>query len=181
MNTFVEIIPLVAPTRPPGEAPRILVVEDNAAIRELNVQVLALVGYEVDGAEDGVAGWELLDGGSFDLLITDHEMPRRSGLELVKQVRSAGMTLPIIMATGSLPEEELERLPWLELDATLLKPFSADQLRQTVKRVLCSAECAVKTNHSSLARVLTVDPPQPFSPPPLGGESKPTINKQESS
>ncbi|MCL4180139.1 MAG: response regulator [Verrucomicrobia bacterium] len=155
MNTLVENIPaktVVAPTRLPGKpAHRILVVEDNTVIRELNVRVLALVGYQVDGAEDGVAGWQLLDGGSFDLLITDHEMPRLSGLELVKQVRSAGMTLPIIMATGRLPEEELERLPWLQLDATLLKPFSPDQLRQTVKRVLCPAECAVNSIHASPA------------------------------
>jgi len=140
MNTLVESIPArteVAPTRFPGKpAHRILVVEDSAPVRELNVQVLALVGYQVEGAEDGAAGWQLLEGRHFDLLITDHEMPKLSGLELIKQVRSAGMTLPIILATGRLPEEELERLPWLKLDATLLKPFSPDQLRQTVKRVL---------------------------------------------
>ncbi len=140
MNTLVESIPAqteVAPTRFPGKpAHRILVVEDSAPVRELNVQVLALVGYQVEGAEDGAAGWQLLEGRHFDLLITDHEMPKLSGLELIKQVRSAGMTLPIILATGRLPEEELERLPWLQLNATLLKPFSPDQLRQTVKRVL---------------------------------------------
>ena len=112
---------------------------------------MALAGYQVEGAEDGAAGWQLLDGGNFDLLITDQEMPKLSGLELIIQVRSAGMTLPIIMATGRSPEEELERLPWLQLDATLLKPFSPDQLRQTVKRVLCSAECAAKSVHSSPA------------------------------
>jgi CheY-like chemotaxis protein len=148
MNTIVENIPaktVVAPTRLPGRpAHRILVVEDNEAIRELNVQVLAHSGYRVDGAEDGAAGWELLNARNFDLLITDHEMPGLSGLELIKQVRSAGMPLPIIMATGTLPAEELGRLPWLQVDATLLKPFSPDQLRQTVNRVLCSAELAVK-------------------------------------
>jgi len=155
MNTLVENIPAkseVAPTRVPGKpAHRILLVEDDAAMRELNVQVLALVGYQVEGAEDGAAGWQLLVGGNFDLLITDHEMPKLSGLELIKQVRAAGMTLPIIMATGRLPEEELERLPWLQLNATLLKPFSPDQLRQTVKQVLCSAECASKSVRSSPA------------------------------
>jgi len=140
MNALLENIPAktdVASTRFPGNpSHRIRVVEDNATIRELNVQVLALAGYHVEGAEDGAAGWQLLDGGNFDLLITDNEMPKMSGLELIKQVRSAGMPLRIIMATGTLPEEELERLPWLQLDATLLKPFSPDQLRQTVKRVL---------------------------------------------
>jgi CheY-like chemotaxis protein len=140
MNTLVENIPgktAGVPTGLPGRpAHRILVVEDNAAVRHLNVQVLALVGYEVYGAEDGVSGWELLKARNVHLLITDHEMPGLSGLELVKRVRSSGMTLPIIMATGTLPAEELERLPWLHLDATLLKPFSPDQLRQTVNRVL---------------------------------------------
>jgi CheY-like chemotaxis protein len=140
MNTLVENIPgktAGVPTGLPGRpAHRILVVEDNAAVRHLNVQVLALVGYEVYGAEDGVSGWELLKARNVHLLITDHEMPGLSGLELVKRVRSSGMTLPIIMATGTLPQEELERLPWLHLDATLLKPFSPDQLRQTVNRVL---------------------------------------------
>ena len=126
MTTPVENIPtntVAAPTRLPRKpAHRILLVEDDAAIRELNVQVLALVGYQVEGAEDGAAGWQLLDGGNFDLLITDHEMPKMSGLELIKQVRSAGMTLPIIMTTGRLPEEELERMPWLQLDATCSSP-----------------------------------------------------------
>jgi DNA-binding response OmpR family regulator len=52
------------------------------------------------------------------------------------------MTLPIILATGTLPEEELERHPWLQLAATLLKPFSPDQLLETVKRVLRAADRA---------------------------------------
>jgi CheY-like chemotaxis protein len=107
MNTLVENIPgktAGVPTGLPGRpAHRILVVEDNAAVRHLNVQVLALVGYEVYGAEDGVSGWELLKARNVHLLITDHEMPGLSGLELVKRVRSSGMTLPIIMATGTLP------------------------------------------------------------------------------
>jgi CheY-like chemotaxis protein len=80
MNTPVENIPVktvVAPTRLPGKPTHhILVVEDNALIRELNVHVLALLGYHVDGAEDGAAGWELLNARNVDLLITDNEMPR---------------------------------------------------------------------------------------------------------
>ena len=134
---------VVAPTRNPANpSQRILVVEDNVAIRELNAQVLACSGYQVDGAEDGAAGWDVLHANHFDLLITDHDMPRMSGLELVKKARSARMTLPIILATGTLPEEELERHPWLQLAATLLKPFSPDQLLKTVKRVLRAADGA---------------------------------------
>jgi DNA-binding response OmpR family regulator len=112
------------------------VVEDDADIRQLNADVLVCSGYQVDAAEDGAAGWEALHAKKFDLLITDHDMPRLSGVELVKKVRSVRMTLPVILATGALPEEELERHPWLQLAATLLKPFSPDQLLETVKRVL---------------------------------------------
>jgi DNA-binding response OmpR family regulator len=99
-------------------------------------------GYGVDNAEDGAAGWEVLHANHFDLLITGHHMPRMSGLELVMKARSARMTLPIILATGALPEEELERHPWLQLATTLLKPFTPGQLLETVKRVLRAADVA---------------------------------------
>ena len=124
---------------PTNPSHRILVVEDDVAIRQLNANVLACSGYQVAAAEDGAAGWEALHANDFDLLITDHAMPRLTGLELVKKVRFARMTLPVILATGTLPEEELERHPWLQLAATLLKPFSPHQLLETVQAVLRTA------------------------------------------
>ena len=128
------------PTNPPQ---RILVVEDDVAIRQVNAKVLKCSGYQVAAAEDGAAGWEALRASDFHLLITDHAMPRLTGLELVKKVRSARMTLPVILATGTLPEEELERHPWLQLAATLIKPFSPHQLLETVQEVLrADAPCA---------------------------------------
>ena len=129
----------VVATPAPGRTnptPRILVVEDDVVVRQLNAKVLAGSGYQVAAAEDGAAGWEALHANDFDLLITDHAMPRLTGLELVKKVRSARMPLPVILATGTLPEEEIERHPWLQLAATLLKPFSPDQLLETVRAVL---------------------------------------------
>jgi CheY-like chemotaxis protein len=146
MNTLLEnprpktVVP--PPRNPAHPSQQILVVEDDVAIRRLNALVLVHSGYQVDAAEDGAAGWEALHGKNFDLLITDHEMPRLSGVELVKKVRAARMTLPVILATGALPEEELERHPWLQLAATLLKPFSSDQLLATVKEVLRVADRA---------------------------------------
>jgi two-component system, chemotaxis family, sensor histidine kinase and response regulator WspE len=65
-------------------SPRILVVDDDISIRELSAAVLMPSGYQVDTAEDGAAGWEALHGNNYDLLITDHNMPRVSGVELVK-------------------------------------------------------------------------------------------------
>ncbi|MBI5386943.1 MAG: response regulator [Verrucomicrobia bacterium] len=146
MNTLLDLPSAkaaAAATRiPANPSQRILVVEDDLAVRQLNAQVLLRSGYEVDAAEDGAAGWEALHANHFDLLITDHDMPRLSGLELVKKVRCARMTLPVILASGSLHTEELERHPWLQLAATLLKPFAPHQLLETVKEVLRAADRA---------------------------------------
>src|ERR1035441_6822218 len=80
---------------------RILVVDDEPDIRRLNAEVLKSSGYEVDTAEDGKAGWQALQAvthapDSYDLLITDHNMPELSGLALVKKLRAARMALPVI-------------------------------------------------------------------------------------
>jgi CheY-like chemotaxis protein len=150
----VVATPVRGPTTPP---PRILVVEDDALIRQMNAKVLQRSGYQVVAAEDGAAGWEALYGNDFDLLITDHAMPRLTGLELVKKVRSARLPLPVILATGTWPDEELARHPRLQLAATLLKPFSPQQLLETVAAVLGGADrCAgVAPEHC---------PPMPTAP-----------------
>src|SRR6185369_4261945 len=79
---------------------------------------------------------------SYDLLITDNRMPRVTGLELIKKLRSEDMTLPVILASGTVPVEELNRHPWLQLDASLPKPFTITQLLETVKTVLGSLQSA---------------------------------------
>ena len=118
---------------------RILVVEDDREQRQTNAMVLAFTGYTVDVAEDGAAAWEAVQASRYDLLITDNHMPRLTGLELLKELRSAGMKLPVIMATGKLPAEELAQNPWLEPVALLAKPYVPEQLLEKVKTVLHTA------------------------------------------
>jgi CheY-like chemotaxis protein len=110
---------------------RILVVDDDVDIRQANAEVLRRFGYQTETAADGAAAWETLQANSYDLLITDNNMPKVSGVELVKKVRSAHMTLPVILASGTLPTEELDRNPWLQPVATLVKAFSTGQLLET--------------------------------------------------
>jgi len=119
----------------------LLVVDDDGAIRQAGVEALVLNGYRVDTAKDGAGAWEALHANSYDLLITDNNMPELSGVELVKKLRSAGMTLPVILASsGELPKEELDRNPWLQLAATLVQPFSSGHLLETVSKVLLAAD-----------------------------------------
>jgi CheY-like chemotaxis protein len=121
---------------------RILLVDDNPQILNLNAGVLAGSGYTVDTAEDGAAAWQALNEHSYNLLITDNNMPKVTGLQLIEKVRSRGTKLPIILASGSLPAEELNQCSHLRVDATLPKPFSIFELLKTVKKVLNAAEGA---------------------------------------
>jgi DNA-binding response OmpR family regulator len=115
---------------------RILVVDEDSDLRLLYADVLALPGYHVDAAEDGAAGWEALQANNYNLLITEHSLPKLTGVELVRKLRAARMAVPVVMAAGRLPVHELARNPSLQLAATLLKPFAVDTLLATVKNVL---------------------------------------------
>ena len=122
--------------RPTSSSHRILVVDDDSDTRLLYGFVLTRPGYRVEVAEDGAAAWEALQANSYHLLITEHEMPKLTGVELVKKLRAARMALPVVMAARRLPLEELARNPLLQLAVTLSKPFLADALLDTVKNVL---------------------------------------------
>src|ERR1700722_8798077 len=127
----------IAPARDQTNSPqRILVVDDDFYVRELNAGVLLRFGYDVDTADNGADAWKAMNEVRYDLLITDNKMATVTGLELIKKLRSEDMTLPVILASGTVPTEELKRYPWLRLDATLPKPFTGEQLLETVKKVL---------------------------------------------
>jgi DNA-binding response OmpR family regulator len=115
---------------------RILVVDDETGIRQLGTEVLIQHGYQVDAAEDNMAGWKALQARTYDLLITDLDMPGLCGVKLVKKLRAAHMALPVILASGIMTPQELNRSPWLQISGALLKPFSPDELLLAVQEVL---------------------------------------------
>ena len=126
-------LPTVAAALPSDLRPagHILLVDDDAEIRRLVAELLGRAGYRVSCAEDGEAAWEAFSANPFDLLITDHEMPRLTGLEFLRRVRVRSRDLPAIMISGFMPwdEADLERL--LQPGAIIEKPFSmADLLRE---------------------------------------------------
>lgn len=97
--------------------PRILVVDDSITVREVERQLLTRRGYAVDVAVDGQDGWNAIQSRSYALLITDVDMPRMSGFELIEMVRHddrmAG--LPIIIV--SYKDREEDRMRGMELGA----------------------------------------------------------------
>lgn len=136
---------------------RILVVEEADNTRQLNAEVLMNAGYQVDVAEDGVTAWAMLQLHRYDLLITDQFLPKVSGVELLKKIHNARMTLPVIMATSILPTWEFALHPYLQSIAMLRKPYTFEKLLGMVKN-------ALSTNAGSggkIAPSITLDS-QPF-------------------
>jgi two-component system sensor histidine kinase and response regulator WspE len=96
---------------------RVLVVDDSITVREVERQLLRAQGYEVAVAVDGQDGWNALRSDSFDLVVTDVDMPRMNGFDLLRCVRddSALSGLPVMIV--SYKDREEDRLRGLELGA----------------------------------------------------------------
>jgi DNA-binding NtrC family response regulator len=121
------------PARP---AHHILLVEDESTVLEFSTAVLVRGGYQVTGVQGCEAAWEALQSASYDLLVTDNQMPGMSGLELVSKLRSAQIGLPIIVASGGIEAEEFAQNQSLQPAISLPKPFTADQLLESVAESL---------------------------------------------
>jgi CheY-like chemotaxis protein len=119
---------------------RVLIAEDNEVIRRVNTDVLIRSGCEVNVAKDGVAAWDALQSNRYDLLVTDNDMPELSGIELLNKLHAARKTLPVVLASGTMPAEKLKQHPWLKIDAVLLKPYTPDELLAAVRKVLYATD-----------------------------------------
>jgi DNA-binding response OmpR family regulator len=115
---------------------RILIVEDEPAIALGLEDDLALEGYEVTLARDGIAGLARARAEAFDLVLLDIMLPGRSGFEVCRELRRGGFRAPIIMLTAKA--QEAEKVMGLELGADdyVTKPFSPAELRARIKAVL---------------------------------------------
>ena len=116
--------------------PRILVVEDEPAIALGLEDDLRMEGYEVELAGDGVTGSQRGQEGSFDLIILDVMLPKKDGFEVCREVRRAGVRVPILMLTAKA--REAEKVMGLELGADdyVTKPFGTRELRARIKALL---------------------------------------------
>jgi CheY-like chemotaxis protein len=119
-----------------SRAQKILVVDDDEDIRLLISSVLTAAGFEVKVVSDGEQAWEGLLHERYDLLVTDLEMPRLPGMRLIEQIREAGMSLPVIIASGSFSLERVFSCPQLQIAAVIPKPFDILELLDTVRQVL---------------------------------------------
>ena len=122
----------------PGEKrrKRVLVVDDSAIVREVERQLLAGRGYTVDVAVDGADGWNAIRQVGYDLVVSDIDMPRMTGLELHQHLAHRGMNLPTIVYTADDAPEAQARYVATGVTEYLRKPIGADQLLAAIERVM---------------------------------------------
>lgn len=117
---------------------KILIAEDDQDIRELIVLTLQFHGFEVVSAEDGVVAVEKAPKDNFDLILMDVRMPRMTGYEACRQLKSMEETRDIPVVFLSAKGQETERQIGLDAGAHqyIVKPFAPDVLIKTINDVL---------------------------------------------
>ncbi|MBM3817852.1 MAG: response regulator [Acidimicrobiia bacterium] len=115
---------------------RILVVDDEASIRDLLSKTLALAEYEVDTASDASAALDRVRGTAYDLLIADIKMPGMDGLTLIRQVKRMRSDLPVIIITGYSTESSAIEAVNLGVAGYLTKPFRVPQVLAAAAKAL---------------------------------------------
>ena len=115
---------------------RILVVDDEPAVRDSVARALRYAGHDVATAADGHDGLDQLSTNPVDLVILDVAMPRIDGLEMTRRLRAAGDRTPILMLTAR--DAIADRVDGLDAGADdyLVKPFALDELRARVRALL---------------------------------------------
>jgi chemotaxis protein histidine kinase CheA/ActR/RegA family two-component response regulator len=118
------------PTKRPRGEKHILVVDDSVSIRAFVTSVLEAAGYKTTEAFDGLDAVEKLEQESFDLLLTDLEMPRMHGYELITEVRNNPRLrdLPIVVLTGRMGEKHSRKAMEVGASGFLVKPFEEPEL-----------------------------------------------------
>ncbi|WP_116137445.1 chemotaxis response regulator CheY [Trinickia diaoshuihuensis] len=118
---------------------KILVVDDFPTMRRIVRNLLKELGYSnVDEAEDGAAGLSRLQGGGFDFVISDWNMPNMDGLEMLKRIRAdaALSHLPVLMVTAESKKENIIAAAQAGASGYVVKPFTAATLDEKLTKIL---------------------------------------------
>lgn len=113
-----------------GSDARLLLAEDDIDMRSLLAAELARLGYIVEQVRDGIEALAVLEEAAFDALILDVRMPRCSGLEVFRDLRNRGSSLPVVLISGFA--EGVEELDEDSHVVVLAKPFSIDDLTRAI-------------------------------------------------
>ena len=117
---------------------KILVVDDFSTMRRIVRNLLKELGFiNVDEAEDGAVAWQKIQGGGFDFIITDWNMPNMDGLTLLQTIRgdAAYASLPVLMITAEAKKENIIAAAQAGASGYIVKPFTAATLSEKLTKI----------------------------------------------
>jgi CheY-like chemotaxis protein len=118
------------------EVHKILVVDDDTILRDMLVDTLNSLDYQAEGAEDGEKALERLKEREFDLVITDIKMPNLDGIELLKQIKSNHINIPVMMITAYSQAFPVQKALEEGADGYLAKPFRIEKIDELMRQLL---------------------------------------------
>ncbi|MBT3025545.1 MAG: DNA-binding response regulator [gamma proteobacterium symbiont of Ctena orbiculata] len=127
--------------------PRILIIEDEQAIRAGLIDVFIYHGFEVDSAAEGPAGLQKALSGRFDMILLDIMLPGINGFDICNRIREDDKDQPIIMLTAKTSDDDIVQGLTLGADDYVAKPFSVAQLVLRVEAVLRRARNSGADQH----------------------------------
>jgi len=117
---------------------KILVVDDHESMRRIEKQILNDLGFpNVDMADDGATALPMLQNGDYDFVISDWNMPKMEGLELLKAIRSdarIGKT-PVLLVTAESKKEKIIEAAKAGVNDYVVKPFNAEIIKAKIARI----------------------------------------------
>ena len=117
---------------------QVLVVDDFPTMRRIMKDILRQLGINnVIEAEDGVMAWELLGKQKIDFIIADWNMPKMTGIELLRKVRQSKdyQNMPFLMVTAEAQQENIIEAVQAKVSNYVIKPFTADILEQKIAKI----------------------------------------------
>lgn len=137
---------------------RILIVEDETAIRTGLIDVFVYHGFDVDSAEDGTEGLRKAQSGTYDMILLDVMLPGMNGFDICNRIRETDKDQPIIMLTAKTSDEDIIQGLSLGADDYVAKPFSVAQLVLRVQAVLRRSRQTMEFQHRiQLGDYMTID------------------------
>ena len=136
---------------------RILIVEDDNELRQLFRRVLEKTGYETFEADNGQEALDVLDAQFIDLIVSDIMMPVMDGYELVRSLREAGISIPVLMITAKDAFDDMRRGFLSGTDDYMVKPVNVNEMVLRVGALLRRAQMISERRETLGGAVLTYD------------------------
>lgn len=117
---------------------RVLIVDDFSTMRRIVRNILRQIGIaNVVEADDGTTAWDILNREKIDFIVSDWNMPKMPGIDLLRKVRSTEQfaDLPFLMVTAEAQQENIIEAVQAKVSNYIVKPFTADTLKQKIDKI----------------------------------------------